>query len=73
MECFLVTENSIGQRHLQICKGPPYLTSNQENAFFGNDKNLNFRIEFYSFDHSSEFCVQVLSQLDILATKQVIS
>lgn len=36
-------------------------------------KNLNFRIEFSSFDHSSKFCIQFLSQLDILSIKPVIS
>lgn len=35
-------------------------------------KNSNFRIEFSSFDHSSKFCIQFLSQPNILAIKPVI-
>lgn len=76
--CFIFVESSIGQRCLQTHRGPIKPTSKKMSFFLEGVgvktiKNLNFRIEFSSFDHSSKFCIQFLSQLDILSMKPVFS
>lgn len=74
MEHFIIAERSIGQRCSRDTQGLYYKQAGNKMPFLVMlIRNLNFRREFYSFDHSSEFYLQFLSQLDTFAIKPVIS